>query len=72
MDTMKTIIALTMLLILLLLVTQWFVSGYSVSAAEPGHLYLPVVARNFREIPKYPPDERGYPVEIKQNERTRR
>jgi len=28
--------------------------------------------KNFREIPKYPPDERGYPVEIKQNERIRR
>jgi hypothetical protein len=27
---------------------------------------------NFREIPKYPPDERGYPIKIDKHERTRR
>ena len=28
--------------------------------------------KNFREIPQQPADERGYPVEIKKHERTRR
>jgi len=28
--------------------------------------------KNFRKIPSYPPDERGYPVKIDKHERTRR